>query len=148
MVDNPRSEYVAAVGEALPFRDGQFDGLFLINVLQHVAKVAAGLGECARVLQNEGICVAVTPNGNWEFWLDLAERWKLNLPEGRHAFLSFAKLRHHFQMSFDVVQHRTFLMLQAGPQSVAALIDKVSFCAFFKSGFFQFIVAKKRRPRE
>ena len=42
---NPRSEYVAAFGEALPFRDGQFDGLFLIKVLKHVANVAPVLGE-------------------------------------------------------------------------------------------------------
>jgi SAM-dependent methyltransferase len=147
-VGNPGSEYVAAGGETLPFRDGQFDGLFLINVLEHVTDVEAVVDECARVLENEGICVAVTPNGNWEFWLDLAERWKLKLPEGPHAFLTFTKLRYHFQMSFDLVQHRTFLMLPAGPPAVAALIDKVSFCAFFKSGFLQLIVGKKRRRRE
>jgi ubiquinone/menaquinone biosynthesis C-methylase UbiE len=142
------SQCVAAAGETLPFRDGLFDGLFLINVLEHVADVEAVLGECARVLQDDGIWLAITPNGNWESMLDLAERWSLKIPEGPHRFLTPEKLRLSVEKRFDVLEHRTFLVIPAGPPSVAAFLDRVTFCNTLGGGFFQFVVAKKRRTRQ
>jgi len=142
-----RSPCVAAAGETLPFQDARFDGLFLINVLEHVTDLEAVLSECARVLEEDGICVAITPNGNWEFLLDLAERWSLKIPEGPHTFLTTQKLRCFVEKWFDVVEHRTFLVLPAGPPGLAAFIDRITFSAALGGGFFQFIVAKKRQPR-
>lgn len=138
---------VVAAGEALPFRSAQFDGLFLINVLEHVASVEAVLEECARVLQDDGIWLAVTPNGNWETLLDLAERWSLKIPEGPHSFLTTQRLRLSVQKQFEVLEHGTFLVLPVGPPRLAGLVDKVTFCSAFGWGFFQYLVAKKRRSR-
>jgi ubiquinone/menaquinone biosynthesis C-methylase UbiE len=138
------ARYVVAAGEELPFPDGQFDGLFLINVLEHVASVQAALEEAARVLRPDGMLVAVTPNGNWEFWLDLAERWKLKLPEGPHTFLTPRALRGLVEQQFEVVRHNTLLVFPAGSPAVAALVDKIAFCSSFHRGFFQFVAARKR----
>ena len=97
-----RSYRVVAVGERLPFCDAQFDGVFSINVLEHVADLAAVLSESARVLEDGGIWLAITPNGNWEHLLDLAERWSLKIPEGPHRFLTTRMLREgvirHFEL--------------------------------------------------
>src|SRR5581483_2548911 len=57
---------VVSSGERLPFADASFDGVFLINVLEHVVDVEAVLREIARVLDRGGLMLAVTPNGNWE----------------------------------------------------------------------------------
>jgi len=141
--DTKRSACVAAAGETLPFQDARFDGLFLINVLEHVEDVEAVLSECARVLENDGICVAITPNGNWEFWLDLAERWSLKIPEGPHTFLTTQALRAFVQKWFEVLEHRTFLVLPVGPPALAAFMDRITFSATLGGGFFQFIVARK-----
>jgi demethylmenaquinone methyltransferase/2-methoxy-6-polyprenyl-1,4-benzoquinol methylase len=61
---NPDVARVAAVAERLPFADGAFDGVFLINVLEHVTDLDAVLRESARVLRAGGTWVAVTPNGD------------------------------------------------------------------------------------
>jgi ubiquinone/menaquinone biosynthesis C-methylase UbiE len=140
------SQCVAAAGETLPFRDARFDGLFLINVLEHVADLEAVLRECARVLQDDGIWLTITPNGNWESMLDLAERWSLKIPEGPHRFLTPRQLRGSVQDWFDVIEHRTFLVMPAGPPGVAAFLDRVTCCNTLGGGFFQLVVAKKR-PR-
>jgi SAM-dependent methyltransferase len=138
---------VVAAGERLPFRDASFDGLFTINVLEHVADLDAVLRESARVLQDGGLWLAVTPNGYWEFWLDLAERWSLKIPEGPHAFLTPRGLRRPVSGAFDVVAHRTFLVLPAGPPALARLLDRFSFCSALGWGFFQYLLARKRsRP--
>jgi SAM-dependent methyltransferase len=134
---------IVAAGERLPFQDASFDGLFLINVLEHVANLEAVLQECARVLQEGGLWLAVTPNGNWEFWLDLAERWSLKLPEGPHTFLTPNRLRLAVQKHLDVLEHHTFLVLPAGPPAFARLIDRLTCCARLGWGFFQYIVARK-----
>ena len=88
-----RSHRVVAVGERLPFGGARFDGVFSINVLEHVVDLERVLAESVRVLADGGLWLAVTPNGNWEGLLDLAERWSLKIPEGPHRFLTTRQLR-------------------------------------------------------
>ena len=110
-----RSHRVVAVGERLPFPAEQFDGVFSINVLEHVVDLDQVLAESSRVLADQGLWLAVTPNGNWERLLDLAERWSLKIPEGPHEFLSTRRLRQTVSRYLDVLEHRTMLVLPAGP---------------------------------
>ena len=44
---------MVAVGERLPFCDARFDGVFSINVLEHVIDLERVLAESARVLVTE-----------------------------------------------------------------------------------------------
>jgi ubiquinone/menaquinone biosynthesis C-methylase UbiE len=134
---------VVAAAERLPFAAGCFDGLFHVNMLEHVGDVAAVLAESARVLQAGGLCLAVTPNGNWERWLDLAERWKLKLPEGPHRFLTTQELGAAVRQHFEVLEQRTFLVLPAGPPALARLLDRLTLCAPLGGGFFQYVLARK-----
>ncbi len=60
---------LAAVGEAVPFGNDQLDGVFLINVLEHVADFDEVISEGSWVMADNGIWAAVTPNGNRERWL-------------------------------------------------------------------------------
>jgi ubiquinone/menaquinone biosynthesis C-methylase UbiE len=140
-----RSHRVVAVGERLPFRDCEFDGVFSINVLEHVADLEAVLAESARVLEDGGVWMAITPNGNWEGLLDLAERWSLKIPEGPHRFLSTRMLREAVNREFTIVEHRTILALPAGPPALSSIIDRISLCSLWGGGFFQYIAARKGR---
>ena len=135
---------VVTAGEDLPFADGRFDGLFLINLLEHVSSVEGVLSECARVLEEGGIWVAVTPNGDWEFWLNLAERWSLKIPEGPHSFLTPQQLALYVQKCFEILEHRTFLVFPMGPPQIARVFDRMSFSAALNWGFFQYVAARKR----
>ncbi len=136
---------MVAVGERLPFRDAEFDGVFSINVLEHVTDLEAVVAESARVLENGGVWMAITPNGNWEGLLDLAERWSLKIPEGPHRFLSTRMLREAVSREFTIVEHRTMLALPAGPPALSSIIDRVSLCSLWGGGFFQYIAARKGR---
>ncbi len=139
-----RISCVVAAGERLPFRDGAFDGLFNINVLEHVTDVAAVARECSRVLERDGLWLSITPNGNWEYFLDLAERWSLKIPEGPHRFLTTADLRRAVAGDFAVVEHRTFLMLPAGPTWLGRWVDRLTLGSTFGWGFFQYMAARKK----
>jgi SAM-dependent methyltransferase len=141
---NTRIPCVVAAGERLPFREHTFDGVFLVNVVEHVADLETVLQESARVLEDDGTWLAITPNGDWEFWLDLAERWSLKIPEGPHTFVRPAHLRKCAQKHFDVIDHRTFLTFPAGPAGFARIVDRLTFSAALGWGFFQYIVGKKR----
>jgi ubiquinone/menaquinone biosynthesis C-methylase UbiE len=139
-----RTHRVVAVGERLPFGDARFDGVFLINVLEHVVNLEMVLSESARVLEEGGLWLAVTPNGNWETLLDLAERWNLKIPEGPHQFLTTSCLREAVRRHFEVVEHRTILVLPAGPPRLSSLFDLITVASLWGWGFFQYIVARKR----
>jgi ubiquinone/menaquinone biosynthesis C-methylase UbiE len=141
-----RTHRVVAIGERLPFRDTSFDSLFSINMLEHVTDLGTVISESARVLCDGGLWLAITPNGNWETLLDLAERWHLKIPEGPHAFLTTHQLSSAVRTSFDVLEHRTFLVLPAGPPALTTLVDQLTSAALLGWGFFQYIVAKKQRP--
>ena len=139
-----RSHRVVAIGERMPFGNAQFDGLFSINVLEHVTDLESVLSESARVLADEGLWLAVTPNGNWERLLDLAEAWSLKIPEGPHRFLTTRKLREAVGRYLEVVEHRTMLVLPAGPPALTPLVDSLSLCSVWGAGFFQYLVARKK----
>jgi SAM-dependent methyltransferase len=49
-------------GKRLPFHDGQFDGAFVNEVMEHVVDEAAVLGELRRVLGPKGVLVVISPN--------------------------------------------------------------------------------------
>jgi SAM-dependent methyltransferase len=135
---------VVGAGEQLPFRDGAFDGVYHINVIEHVADVEAVMAEGARVLSRGGMLAAVTPNGNWERWLELAERWQMKIPEGPHAFLTTRALSGAVGPWFDVVEHRTFLVCPGGPPALSAAVDRLPGLAALGWGFFQYMVARRR----
>jgi ubiquinone/menaquinone biosynthesis C-methylase UbiE len=139
-----RSYRVVAVGEQLPFGDARFDGVFSINVLEHVIDLERVLAESARVLADGGLWLALTPNGNWERLLDLAERWSLKIPEGPHRFLTARRLRQEVSHYFEVLEHRTLLVLPAGPAALSSWVDTISLCRVWGWGFFQYIMARKR----
>ncbi len=138
-----QSHRVVAVGERLPFRDAQFNAIFSINVLEHVADLDAVLAESARVLEDGGIWLAITPNGNWEYLLDLAERWSLKIPEGPHRFLTTRMLRAAVLRHLSIVEHQTMLVVPAGPPGFSSLVDRISVCSAWGGGFFQYIAARK-----
>ncbi|NOY56774.1 MAG: class I SAM-dependent methyltransferase [Actinobacteria bacterium] len=56
---NPASAKVVAVGEALPFRDGTFDGVLSAYVFRNLTSVPDTLREVARVLRPGGALVVI-----------------------------------------------------------------------------------------
>src|SRR5262249_7294014 len=106
-----RSFRVVAAGERLPFKGAEFGGVYSINLLEHVEDLESVLSESSRVLEKGGTWLAITPNGNWEKPLDLAESWSLKIPEGPHRFLKTRELRERVQRHFEVEEHRAMLVL-------------------------------------
>jgi ubiquinone/menaquinone biosynthesis C-methylase UbiE len=76
---NQRVGFAAADACHLPFRDGVFDSLYCIAVLQHIVDADAAVAEFARATAPAGQILAVEP--------DNAARYLFSsVPAGRHAF--------------------------------------------------------------
>lgn len=126
----------------LPYEDGSFEGLFSINLLEHVPSPEEAFAEMARVLVPGGACLAVTPNGDLETLLHLLERLRLKLPEGPHRFLGSEKLKTIASAHFKIVEQRTFLAFPVGPPPCVDAVDKVVH-AVGGQGLFHYIVLEK-----
>jgi len=59
---NQRVGFAAADACCLPFRNGAFDSLYCIAVLQHIVDADTAVAECARVTARGGRIVAVEPD--------------------------------------------------------------------------------------
>jgi SAM-dependent methyltransferase len=131
---------VVADAQHVPFPAGAFDGVFAVNVLEHVPEPAAVLAETARVLAPGGTALFITPNGDAERLLDLLERLRLKLPEGPHRFLRFAELAALCGGGFDILDHRRFLAFPAGPGFLWRTAERLA----RGRGLFQYIVLRRR----
>lgn len=119
------AQSVVADAQVLPFSAGSFDAVFCINMLEHVPSPRQVLEEAARVLVPGGRFLAVTPNGNVEWLLNLLERLKLKLPEGPHRFLSTSDLQSLAPESMNILEHRRMLAFPAGPPGFAEVVDRM-----------------------
>jgi SAM-dependent methyltransferase len=76
---NQRVAFAAADACHLPFRDGVFDSLYCVAVLQHIVDASAAVAEFARATTRHGRIVAVEP--------DNAARYLFSsVPSGARAF--------------------------------------------------------------
>lgn len=138
----PERPRVVANGQQLPFRDGVFDGVFCVNVLEHAPEPAMLVAEAARVLTPGGLFLAITPNGDAKGLLDLLERLKLKLPEGPHRFVTFGGLAALAGEDFTLVEHRKCLAFPAGPEALVRWVDNLGGEPGW--GLFQYAVMRKR----
>ena len=76
---NQRVKFAAADACRLPFRDGVFDSLYSVAVLQHVNDVEAAVAEMARVTAPRGRVLAVEPDNSARYGFS-------STPAGRRAF--------------------------------------------------------------
>ena len=133
---------VVADGGALPFHEGMFDAIFSINLLEHVPDAPSVFKECARVLSNGGLLLAVTPNGDVAWLLEALERMRLKLPEGPHRFLGREELMALGGEHFDVLEHRRFLAFPAGPDRFVAWVDRLG-PRMHGWGLFQYVLMRR-----
>ncbi|HEY1308769.1 MAG TPA: methyltransferase domain-containing protein [Vicinamibacterales bacterium] len=76
---NQRVEFAAGDACRLPFRDGAFDSIYSVAVLQHLADVESAVREFARVTAPRGRVVAVEPDNGARYGFS-------STPAGRRAF--------------------------------------------------------------
>ena len=96
---NLRVKFAAADACRLPFRDGVFDSLYSVAVLQHVSDVESAVAEFARVTAPRGRVLAVEPDNS-----------------ARYGFSSTPAGRRAFELS------RTFFNALSGQRTAAAAI--------------------------
>ena len=80
---------------ALPFEDGSFDSVCLLDVVEHVVDQKSLLDEVARVLKPSGTAIITVPKqyflsvldaGNWKFRFPRLHRWFVTARYGRSAY--------------------------------------------------------------
>jgi SAM-dependent methyltransferase len=114
---HPQGEYILSSGEDLPLEDASFDGVFLLDVLEHVVHEEAVLSEIRRVLKPGGALVLSVPNRGLLAPLDslnlyarlvrLTHRGALPpeiMQTGVHRHYSVARLRQLLGSDFRVRQ--------------------------------------------
>lgn len=124
----------------LPCADDSVDGVFSINVLEHAPNLEGLVRESARVLRPGGRFLAVTPNGDVEWLLDLLEKLKLKLPEGPHQFLNTNDLSALAGDHFTILKQECFLACPAGPSRMVRLVDRLT----GGFGLFQYALWERR----
>lgn len=134
----PRAPRTQADGAALPYADASFDGVYCINVLEHAPEPEKLIAEAARVLKPGGRFVAVTPNGDVEWLLDLLERLRLKLPEGPHCFLTARALVAMMDQHVLIDEQASFLAFPAGPSTWVRAVDRL-----IGAGLFQYVVGAR-----
>jgi SAM-dependent methyltransferase len=73
-----------AAPSALPFSDGEFDRVVVVDAHEHMEEVAALNQEIARVLAADGVAIITTPGGNPRLPVAVLKRW-LGMDNARYG---------------------------------------------------------------
>ncbi len=107
---HPQLALVAARAEALPFRQGAFGTVVMLDVLEHVSDDHRAIREIAGVLTAGGCLVLTTPHHGLFSWLDVSNL-KLQLPT---LYRLFSRLTGAPSHSLGQCLHRPSIELPAG----------------------------------
>lgn len=66
----PSVRFTLGRADNLPYPDGTFDAVVILDVVEHVAAPSAALSEAARILQPGGVLILSTPNRGLLSFLD------------------------------------------------------------------------------
>ncbi len=100
-----------ADAESLPFEDESFDVVYSVDLLEHVPNPKKAIKEAYRVLRPNGRIIAITPNGDIGWLLELLDKLKLKLPEGPHKFLKSEELRKIIIMNnFNILVNKKIVL--------------------------------------
>ncbi len=132
-----------ADSEHLPIKNGYFEVVTCINVVEHVSNVESLIKEAKRVLKKKGLLIIITPNGDIEFLLDIADSLKLKVPEGPHNFLKTKELVDMVKSNgLKILNKDKMITIPRGPDCLIRLGELLE--DRFKSiCFFEFVVAEK-----
>lgn len=89
----------ADVQEELPFPDGFFDSVFMLDVIEHLRAPALALEETCRVLRTGGLLVVTTPNANSPVRYLRGKRWFGAADPGHLMLFTGFTLSHLLQAS-------------------------------------------------
>lgn len=67
---NPSMHLACGDAEHLPFCDGAFDAIVMLEVIEHTRSDAAAVAELRRVLKPSGVLILSTPHAGLFAWLD------------------------------------------------------------------------------
>lgn len=80
----PSIPFTLAPAERLPYADGFFDGVLLLDMLEHVRRERPVLDEVYRVLKPGGTLVVSVPHRGALAWLDSLNIWDFYVGGGSH----------------------------------------------------------------
>lgn len=94
----------------LSFKDSEFDGVCLLEVLEHIPKAELLLQEINRMLKSKGWLLISTPNISWCGYRLLSLAGKLPFKEGYHLryFNYYSLKKKLFDNSFKIVKQANF----------------------------------------
>ena len=84
---------------SMPFKDGEFDNVVAMEILEHITDISKALAEIKRVLKPKGILVMSTPD-NSLLWKTIWEIWSATAGRMWH---------HKHQVSYNSSEWRNFL---------------------------------------
>ena len=86
---HPSVRYVRGDGARLPFRDGVFDTVFAIDVIEHVPDERELIVEALRVLRPGGRAIMTTPNSTISVFPKVLQPW-IDRQWGHHRLRGFS----------------------------------------------------------
>lgn len=134
---------VQADAEFLPFKDRSFDVVYSINLLEHVPHPERVIKESQRVLKKGGKLILITPNGDWNLLLEVADRLGLKAPEGPHHFLTSGSLKRLLaRRGISILTSRKMVIVPSGPGFLKRFGERLE-KKTGSIGFFHLAVAEK-----
>ena len=139
---NNSLQLVRTDAENLPFKEGSFDLVYSVNLLEHVPHPDTVVSEGIGALKRGGKLLLITPNGDMSLFLEIADKLKMKAPEGPHRFLTSNGIKSIIpKAKVKVVERRKLVLFPKGPRFILDTLEGLE--PIIALGFFHLIVLEK-----
>lgn len=129
----------------------KFDYIIMADLIDHLPDISMALRSVKRVSKKNTKVVITTINPFWEPILDIAEKFKLKMPEGQHNWVPLEDLKNIVEINgFEVEESDYSLLIPKNIPVISDWVnDNLNKLGFIKKfGFVQYIVCKKKPTKK
>ncbi len=133
-----------STSEISNFSNKSLDFIFMCDVIEHLEYPEKIFFQIRKIMHKDTVFICTMANPRWEWILNLAEKLKLKMPEGKHYRWSYKQINSFLKKAgLEVEKHGYSLLMPINIPFLSDLLNRHLERPLAKYAFIEYFIARK-----